>query len=126
MTHHQDTPPPVDRSLKVPHLVFGLLFLGIAGIWAVGQSGVIAGKDLAVLGPAVLILAGVIGLAASLASGRNKRRALHDGYGSPYADPYADPYAEDSQLATDDAPSTTETPRNDDDFGDTAPITEEK
>ena len=66
--------PPADRSVKVPHLVFGLLFLGVAGIWALGASDAISGEHLAVLGPAVLILAGVVGLAASLANGRNRRR----------------------------------------------------
>jgi hypothetical protein len=66
--------PPADRSVKVPHLVFGLLFLGVAGIWALGTSNVISGEHLAVLGPGVLIIAGVIGLAASLANGRNRRR----------------------------------------------------
>lgn len=67
--------PPADRSVKVPHLVFGLLFLGIAGIWALVMSEVITADRLTVLGPAVLIAAGVIGLAASLASGRNRRRS---------------------------------------------------
>jgi hypothetical protein len=66
--------PPADRTVKVPHLVFGLLFLGVAGIWALGASDAISGEHLAVLGPGVLILAGVIGLAASLANGRNRRR----------------------------------------------------
>ena len=68
--------PPADRSVKIPHLVFGLLFVGIAGIWALGVSGAISGEHLAVLGPAVLIIAGIAGLAASLASGRNRRRAV--------------------------------------------------
>ncbi len=67
--------PPADRSVKIPHLVFGLLFLGIAGIWALGVSDLISGEQLAILGPGVLIVAGVIGLAASLANGRNRRRA---------------------------------------------------
>jgi hypothetical protein len=62
--------PPADRRVKVPHLVFGLLFLGVAGIWALGTSDVISGERLAVLAPAVLIAAGVIGLVASLASAR--------------------------------------------------------
>ena len=65
---------PVDRSIKVPHLVFGMLFLGIFGIWALGVSDLISGEHLAVLGPAVLIIAGIAGLAASLASGRNRRQ----------------------------------------------------
>ena len=72
--------PPADRSVKVPHLVFGLLFLGVAGIWALGASDAISGEHLAVLGPGVLILAGVIGLAASLANGRNRRRRAAFGY----------------------------------------------
>ena len=72
--------PPADRTVKVPHLVFGLLFLGVAGIWALGASDAISGEHLAVLGPAVLILAGVVGLAASLANGRNRRRAVDQAY----------------------------------------------
>lgn len=65
--------PPADRSMKVPHLVFGLLFLGIAGIWALGTTGAISGERLTVLAPVVLIAAGLIGLVASLAGNRNRR-----------------------------------------------------
>ncbi len=56
-------------------------------------------------------MAGVIGLAASLASGRNKRRAPapQDAYAAPFFDEQPD------HQQTDD-----------DSFGDTAPITEEK
>ena len=71
--HTYDPQPPVDRSLKVPHLVFGLLFLGFAGLWAVGESGAVKGEYVATLGPAVLILAGLVGLVASIASSRNRR-----------------------------------------------------
>ena len=72
--------PPADRSVKVPHLVFGLLFLGVAGIWALGASDVISGERLTILAPAVLIAAGLIGLVASLASGRNRRRTTPTTY----------------------------------------------
>jgi len=65
--------PPADRSVKVPHLVFGLFFLGLAGIWALVAGDVITADRLSVLGPGVLIAAGVIGLAASLANNRNRR-----------------------------------------------------
>ena len=60
MSEHSYSPVPqplADRSVKVPHLVFGLLFIGIAGIWALGVSDAISGEYLAVLGPAALSLA---------------------------------------------------------------------
>jgi hypothetical protein len=65
--------PPADTSVKIPHLVFGLLFLGLAAVWALVITDVITEDRLTVIAPAVLIGAGVIGLAASLASGRNRR-----------------------------------------------------
>ena len=71
--HTQDD-VPVDRTVKVPHLVFGLFFLGAAAIWALVAADVITADRLAVLGPGVLIAAGVIGLAASLANNRNRSR----------------------------------------------------
>jgi hypothetical protein len=74
MSEYYDPQPPADHSLKIPHLVFGLLFLGFAGLWALGESGAVSGEYVAVLGPAVLILAGLVGLVASLASSRNRRR----------------------------------------------------
>jgi hypothetical protein len=93
------TYPPADRSVKIPHLVFGLLFLGGAGIWALGASDVISGEGLAILGPGVLIAAGVIGLAASLANGRNRRRtsSAHE------------PMADDTSYRTDTADDTNST-----------------
>ena len=66
--------PPADRSVKVAHLVFALLFLGLVGIWAMARADVLTTERLAILAPAVLIAAGVIGLAASLASSGNRRR----------------------------------------------------
>jgi len=78
--------PPADHGVKIPHLVFGLLFLGIAGIWALVASDVINTDRLAILAPAVLIVAGVVGLAVSLASGRNRRgqhTPEHDTVGHP-------------------------------------------
>jgi hypothetical protein len=99
--------PAADRSVKVPHLVFGLLFLGIAGIWALGTSNVISGEHLAVLGPGVLIVAGVIGLAASLANGRNRRRSARlaftpDTYDNTRTDTTTDYVADDGDEHTEE------------------------
>src|ERR1700710_2338213 len=74
MSEYTYEQPPVDRTLKAPHLVFGLLFLAFAALWAFGESGAISGEGVTILGPAVLVLAGVVGLAASLAAGRNRHR----------------------------------------------------
>lgn len=65
--------PPPDHSVKIPHLVFGLLFIGIAVVWALVVSEVITEDRLTVIAPGILIAAGVVGLAASLASTRNRR-----------------------------------------------------
>ena len=73
MSEHTLT-PPADRSVKVPHLVFGLLFLGLTGIWALAAGEVIGADSLPLVGPAVLIAAGVVGLVASLAVTRNRAR----------------------------------------------------
>lgn len=67
--HTTSTP---DRRVKIAYLVFGLLFLGLAGIWAMAETGTITTDSLPFLAPGVLIAAGVIGLVASLASGRNR------------------------------------------------------
>jgi hypothetical protein len=73
---------PVDRRVKVTHLVFGLFFLGLAGMWALVAGDVITADRLGIFAPAVLIVAGVIGLAASLAnnnnSGRSRREQPYD------------------------------------------------
>jgi len=86
--------PPADRSVKIPHLVFGLLFLGIAGVWALVLTDVITEDRLTVIAPAVLIGAGVIGLAASLASTRN-RRTNHDHYDHHPVEPELDDHTEE-------------------------------
>ena len=82
--------PPADHSVKITHLVFGLLFLGVAVVWALVVGDVINEDELAVIAPAVLIAAGVIGLAASLASTRNRTNRDNQVYGHP-ADYPADP-----------------------------------
>ena len=72
----QDHQPDLagDTSVKVTHLVLALLFLGTAGTWALVAAGAITAERLTVLLPSLLIAAGVIGLAATAASSRNRRR----------------------------------------------------
>jgi hypothetical protein len=63
----------VNRTVRTAHLVFGLLFLGIAATWLLYATGVLSVDQLTLSGPVVLIAAGVIGLVVSLAGARRKR-----------------------------------------------------
>lgn len=65
------------RPVSVTHLVFGLIFLGAAGLWAVGAATGVDTPDLAVLAPAVLVAAGVLGLVAMVINARNARADRH-------------------------------------------------
>jgi len=53
---------PNDTRVKVGHLVSGLVFLGLAGTWALHQAGVIGDVWVGWLMPAILVAAGAIGL----------------------------------------------------------------
>ena len=80
------------RPVSIAHLVFGLIFLGAAGLWAVGAATDADTPDLAVLAPAVLIAAGVVGLIAMVINARNARvqardENSHDRTASAYTDP---------------------------------------
>jgi len=61
------------RPISVSHLVFGLIFLGAAVLWAIGAATDADAPDMAVLSPAILIGAGVAGLIAIVVNARNAR-----------------------------------------------------
>ena len=58
---------------SVLHLVVGLVFLGLAALWALSASDVVSSDDLWLL-PGLLILAGAAGLVAALAGSRRGSR----------------------------------------------------
>jgi hypothetical protein len=72
--------PPIssrdNRPLGVAHLVFGLIFTGIAAIWLIGEASNTDNRNLAAGFPVVLIGAGIIGLAASVLNQRRARARL--------------------------------------------------
>jgi hypothetical protein len=55
-------------------LVFGLVFLGVAAIWALVQADLLSLPDASVLGPAVLVVAGLAGIAVTLRRGSRGSR----------------------------------------------------
>ena len=90
-----------NRPLSIPHLVFGLIFLGATVLWVIGAATDAEASDLAVLAPAVLIGAGVIGLAGIVVNARQRDvpiAAALDPHGSAYEDQAAaDPTQEEVQ-----------------------------
>lgn len=64
----QDTSRPT-RGTSVPHLVAGLVFLGLAGSWGLHEVGVIESVQVQWLVPLILVVAGAAGLLASLTRG---------------------------------------------------------
>ena len=67
-----DTPGDVEHAraprqqISVPHLVMGLVFLGIAAAWALQAAGVIASVEVQWVVPGILVVAGAAGLLVSL------------------------------------------------------------
>lgn len=62
---HSEAAAPT-RPLGVAHLIFGLIFTGIATIWMIGEASGSRIEDYAPGFPVVLIGAGLIGLMASV------------------------------------------------------------
>lgn len=77
-TENQTVPA---RGVRVVHLVFGVLFLGITAIWGLAANDVLRfDVNLAIVFPVVLILAGVAGLVGMVAnSGRRKNADPYSG-----------------------------------------------
>jgi hypothetical protein len=66
------------HPLNVSYLVVGLVFLGIAGSWALRESGVIELGQVEWLFPLTLVGAGAIGLVAFAARGLGRRSETAD------------------------------------------------
>lgn len=57
------------QIVSVPHLVMGLVFLGLAASWQLREAGIIGPVQVEWLLPLILVVAGAAGLVASLAKG---------------------------------------------------------
>lgn len=91
---------PRTHPLNVSYLVVGLVFLGLAGSWALRASGAVDTTEARWLMPLILVLAGAIGLIAFAAKGLSRSR--HDETPGPASDqpafdePAFDPYPTDA------------------------------
>jgi len=85
------------RPISVSHLVFGLIFLGAAVLWAVGAATNADAPDVAAVAPAVLIGAGAAGLIAIVVNARNARIAAERDLGPSTHTEHADNDVHDHQ-----------------------------
>ena len=60
---------PKTHPLNVSYLVVGLVFLGIAGSWALRTAGLVNSEAIHWLLPAILVVAGAVGLVAFAVKG---------------------------------------------------------
>jgi len=67
------------HPVNIGHLVMGIAFLGLVGIWALVQSDVVNGGDIRWLLPIPWVFAGVAGLLATTLSARNRHAARQAG-----------------------------------------------
>ena len=59
--------------VNVAHLVMGIAFLGIVGIWLLVEGGVVGGDDVRWLLPMPWVLGGLAGLLSIATAGRRRR-----------------------------------------------------
>jgi hypothetical protein len=92
------------HPVHVGHLVMGLAFLGLVGIWAVVGAELVPTDDVRWLLPLPWVFAGAAGLLAVVLSGRKRSAAAAPAPTAWRATPEeraADPVAEDSELIDD-------------------------
>ncbi|QLQ11386.1 MAG: hypothetical protein HZY75_14675 [Nocardioidaceae bacterium] len=99
----------MNSSIRVGYLVIGLIFLGIAAIWWLHDSGAIGTDGLDWLVPTVLLGAGLVGLLATVLRGLTGR-------GASAIDPVADYESQLSDVTdvTDVTVTTSATDEGDD------------
>lgn len=97
------------HPVNVGHLVMGIAFLGLVGVWALIQGDVVGGGDVRWLLPVPWVLAGLAGLLAIGISGSNRWSTRQTGWvgaGEPPAPQQADttPDSPDNPDPFDDQP----------------------
>ena len=76
---------PTDRpsgrhQISIGHLVMGLAFLGIVGVWGLIQTDTVNGDDIRWLMPIPWVLAGLAGLAATAITGSRRYAVRQTGW----------------------------------------------
>lgn len=102
------------RTVSTPHLVFGVLFTGLAALWLIAQATDADIPDAAAGFPAVLIGAGIVGLVATVVNSRRRSRPQVTPYDAEAAAPENESVPEDvpGSEATEPTAVLTDAPEN--------------
>ena len=68
------------HQINIGHLVMGIAFLGIVGVWALIQTDTVSGDDIRWLMPIPWVVAGVVGLAATAITGPRRHAVRQTGW----------------------------------------------
>jgi hypothetical protein len=79
MTTTQDRPSG-RHPVNIGHLVMGLAFLGILGIWALVQTDTVTGDDIRWLLPIPWVVAGAVGLTVTAVTGSRRYAVRQTGW----------------------------------------------
>src|SRR4051812_47373680 len=82
----EESRPSGRHQVNIGHLVMGIAFLGIVGVWALVQSDIVTGDDIRWLMPVPWVLAGVAGLAATAITGSRRYAVRQTGWVGQPAD----------------------------------------
>jgi hypothetical protein len=85
MSHSPDAELSGRHPVNIGHLVMGLAFLGLVGVWGLIQGDVVEGDDIRWLLPVPWVLAGIAGLLATTLSSRGRRADRQTGWVDPEA-----------------------------------------
>ena len=68
------------HAVNIGHLVMGLSFLGIVGVWALVQTDTVTGDDIRWLLPIPWVVAGAVGLVATAITGPRRHAVRQTGW----------------------------------------------
>ena len=75
------------HPVNIGHLVMGVALLGLLGVWALWQGGVVADGDVRWLMPVPWVAAGLTGLVASAITGTRRHGTRQTGWVTPATEP---------------------------------------
>ncbi|GAA2136003.1 hypothetical protein GCM10009844_01840 [Nocardioides koreensis] len=82
--------PTGRHPVSIGHLVMGLAFLGLVGVWALYQADVVEGHDIRWLLPVPWVLAGIAGLIATTLTSRDRWGTRQTGWAGDDTPPATD------------------------------------